>query len=159
GEDVRVIVVGVAGVGNGEVARGVHGHVGVGLPERAGADLHDVGQRDAVGIEPPGHDVGVATGLGLPPGHREVAVGVHGHGGIAVVEAAETDGDLRAPRGPVGVVDLGADVVVGAGEGVGPDDDRHAVGGAGVVRFELGVAGGGVDQGLRAERHQLAALA
>ena len=59
------------------------------LPERAGADLDDAGQRDAVGVEPLGHDVGVAAGLGLGPGHHEVAVGVHGHGGVALVEAAE----------------------------------------------------------------------
>ena len=56
------------------------------------------------------------------------------------------------------VEDLGADVVVGIREGAGPDDNRHAVAGAGDVRVELEVLGGGVDRELRAQRQQLTAF-
>ena len=85
GEDVRVIVVGVAGVGDDEVALGVHRHGGVVLPERADPDLDDAAHRGAGGVEPAGDDVGVAAGLGLGPGHHEVAVAVHRHRGRALV--------------------------------------------------------------------------
>ena len=138
-----LLLVGVAGVGDDEVAAGVHGHGRVVLLEGAGADLDDAADRDAGGAEPLGQDVGVAAGLGLRPGHDEVALGVHGHrGGAYSSTPAAGDDDLR-PRLLAGRVEpLGPDVVVGGAEnGVGPDGDRGAVGGAGVGGVDLGVAG------------------